>query len=127
MKYVETILMTAVTVFAPIKAAVLVAFILVMVDLFTGVWASWKRGQKITSAGLKRTVGKIALYEIAICAAFLCQQYLTGDLLPVFKLVTALVGAVELKSCLENLDSISGTNLFKVILDKLTQPPGDSK
>jgi len=110
-----------VTIFAPIQAALIVALCLVVADLITGVIAAKKQKEAITSSGIKRTVGKIVLYELAICLAFLCQQYLTGDLFPASKLVTALVGLTELTSILENLNAIHGAPVFKIILDKITK------
>lgn len=125
MKYLEAALLAVVGVFAPIKAALIVVICLVIVDLVTGIVAARKRGEPITSSGIKRTVGKVLLYELAICLAFLCQQYLTGDLFPASKLVTALVGMTELASVLENLDTIMGTSMFKVILNKLVKSQED--
>jgi phage-related holin len=121
MKYIEACLIAILAIFAPVKASLIAAFALVVLDFITGVWAAKKRGEPITSTGFKRSVGKIALYEIAICLAFICQQYLTGSLFPACKVVTTMVGLVELKSCLENLDEISGTDIFSAILSKITQ------
>ncbi len=126
MKTLQAVALAAVAIFAPIHAAIYTAFCLIIVDLASGLVAAKKRGEAITSSGIKRTVGKIVLYEVAICAAFLVQQYLTGDLFPALKLVTALVGLVELKSILENLDAINGSPLFKAIVSKIVQAESDS-
>lgn len=120
-KYLESLVIALLAIFAPIKAAVITTLVLVIIDLIVGLIAAHKRGELITSSGIKRTVGKILLYEIAICAGFLCQQYLTGDLFPASKLITAIVGVVELKSIMENLDAISGTGVFKAILSRIIQ------
>lgn len=125
MKFLEALALSTLAVFAPIQAGIITAFVLICIDLATGLVAAKKRGEKITSAKIKRTIGKVFLYEIAICVAFLVQQYLTGELFPAAKLVTALVGLVELKSVLENLDSISGTSTFKIILSKITKSKDD--
>ncbi len=125
MKTLESVALAVVALFAPIQAAIITAFCLVIVDLVTGILAAKKRGEAITSSGIKRTVGKILLYEVAICIAFLVQTYLTGDLFPASKLVTALVGLVELKSCIENLDALSGTGMFQAILTRIVQSQDD--
>lgn len=119
MKALETLLLACIAVFAPIKAAILTVVVLVIADLITGMLAAKKRGEKITSAGIKRTVGKVLLYETALCLGFIVQQYLTGDILPASKLVSAIIGLAELKSVLENLDSLSGTSLYKVLLSRI--------
>ena len=125
MKHLEAIAVVLIAIFAPIKAALIVALSLIVVDLITGVLAARKRGEPITSSGIKRTVGKVLLYELAIALAFLCQQYLTGDIFPASKLVTALVGMTELKSILENLDCLLGTSMFQTILSKIVQTKKD--
>lgn len=105
--------------FAPIKAAAIAAIVLVIADLITGVIAAHKRGEPITSSGLKVTVIKLFVYEAAILLAFLAQTYLTGTILPVCNLATTVIGLTEMKSVLENLDSIAGGSFFKSLIDKV--------
>lgn len=121
MKALESLALAIIAVFAPIQAAITTVAILIAIDLITGIMASKKRGEPITSAGIKRTVGKVMLYEAALCVSFLVQTYLTGDILPAVKLISALVGVTELKSILENMDSISGQSLFKTLISKIVQ------
>lgn len=125
MKILENLGLSILAIFAPIQAVVATTFILVVLDLITGVIAAKKRGEKLTSKGLKRSVGKLLLYETAIILSFLVQEYLTGDILPALKLVSALIGITELKSVLENLDNISGDRFFQIILSKVTQSQKD--
>lgn len=106
-------------VFAPIKAVLATALVLVLADLIVGILAARKRGEPITSAGIRRTVGKILVYETAIMLGYLAQTHLMGDIIPVVKIISGLIGAVELKSCLENLDTVSGGSLFKSLIAKL--------
>jgi len=118
MKYIDALLISILAVFAPIKATLITTAVLVFVDLVTGIWAAVKRKEPITSSGIRRTVSKMFVYETAIMLAFLTEQYMT-DAVPFVKLIAGLVAVVELKSCLENLDSISGTDLLKAVIDKL--------
>lgn len=111
--------LTLLAVFAPIKAILLTAFVLVVFDLFTGVLAAIKRKEPITSAGFKRTIFKLFGYQSAIMLGFLTETYLTGDLMPVSKIITTFVGCTELLSCLENLNSISGGSLLTALIDKI--------
>lgn len=115
----KTILLSTLAVFAPIKAALATVLVLIVADLALGIWAAKKRGELITSAGLRRTVVKLVVYEVAVLLSFLAQQYLTGELVPVMQLTTAYIGLVEVKSVVENLNEISGTSLLKSLLDKL--------
>jgi predicted transcriptional regulator len=95
------------------------ALVLILADLATGVMAARKRKEKITSAGIRRTVSKILVYETAIALAFLAQTYMTGETVPVCNIVTGLIGMTEFLSVLENLNSISGKNLLKTMIDKV--------
>lgn len=106
--------------FAPVKAAAIATLALVFADLITGVVAAYRRGEPITSSGLKTTVIKLFVYEAAIMLAFLAQTYLTGTILPVCNLATSVIGLTEMKSVLENLDSISGGSFFKSLIAKVS-------
>lgn len=125
MKTLEAAVLAILTVFAPIQAVLMTVFTLILADLATGILAARKQHKPITSAGIKRTVGKVLLYEVALCLSFLVQQYLTGALFPASKVVSALIGLTELKSILENLDIISGSSMFKVVLARVTQSQKD--
>jgi hypothetical protein len=118
-KLLENVLVAIVAALAPIHAVMGTVLLLVAVDLITGIWAAYKRGDKILSAKMKRSVGKLVLYEVAVILAFFVEKYLIGDLLPALKLVSGLIGLTEFKSILENLNTISGQDLFKTILDRI--------
>lgn len=119
MKYLESLGLAILAVFAPIQSVLITALVLVAADFITGVVASWKRGEKITSSGFKQSIIKAVLYEVAILLGYLAEHYLIGELVPATKIVGALIGVVELKSCLENLDSINGTPIFRSVIEKL--------
>jgi hypothetical protein len=80
--------------------------------------AAKKRGELITSAGFRRSISKLLIYELALILAFLAEHYMI-DLLPITKMVSGLVAVTELKSIYENLDSIGGGDLLKSIISKL--------
>ncbi len=106
------------SVFAPIRSVLLTALTLVLADLILGILASHKRGEKITSAGLQRTIVKLVVYMAAIMLAFLTQTYLTGETVAVCKIVSSFVGLTELTSIVESLNELSGGSLLKALLDK---------
>jgi len=118
MKYLEALGLSALAVFAPIKAVMLTTGVLILIDLMTGIIAARKRNEPVTSKGLSRTLAKIALYECGLMVSFLVHQYMTGDLLPADKLVAGMIGLVELKSILENMDTINGAPVFQTIINK---------
>jgi Bacteriophage holin family len=95
------------------------------VDLVLGLLVALKQKNAVTSGGIKRTVAKVLMYEIAVILAFVTQSVLTGDMVPAMRIVTGLIGATELKSCLEHLDTLSGGSLFKTAIDRLTSQHKD--
>lgn len=120
LEWLINISLATLSVFAPIKAAVITVMVLTVVDMITGIIAAKKRGEELTSAGFGRTIAKIAVYELATLCAFLSQKYLILDMMPVCTLVTSLIGLTELKSVLENLDSISGGSFFSSVVSKIS-------
>lgn len=119
MKYLEALAISLLAIFAPIKATLITVLMLVTMDLITGVLAAIKRKEPITSANLRRSVSKLFIYEVAIAMTFLAQQYLLGEEIPALKIVSAMLGMVELKSVVENLDTLGGNGVFKSIINKL--------
>lgn len=118
-KYIEALLLSCLAVFAPIKAMLIVTGVLIFADLITGVWAASKRKEPITSAGLRRTLTKVGVYEAALCLGYLAEHFMLEGTVPVTKIVSGLIGLVELKSCYENLNVISGADLLKTAIDRL--------
>jgi len=118
LKYLPAWLIAMVAIFAPEKAAICTALVLILIDLVTGVWAAKKRGEAITSNGLKTTIYKIVFYELAICLGFLAQTYLTGTVLPVCNLITSVIGLTEMTSILENLQTINPNISWASLISK---------
>lgn len=106
-------------VLAPIKAAMAVAGVLIVADLITGIWAAYKRGEAITSAGLRRSITKMLVYQATIILAFLVEKYMLDGVLPITKIASSFIGITELKSVLENLNNASGGQLLKNLINKL--------
>lgn len=104
---------------APIKALLISMIVLVLVDLVTGIWAALKRGEPIKSSAVRRTVSKLAVFLIAVISSFLVEQYMLENFIPLTKIVASVIGLVELKSILENGNSILGYDLFKSVIAKL--------
>ncbi len=117
--HITTGFIAVASLFAPAQELMLATGCLIIADLVTGIMAAHKLNQPITSAGLRRTVSKMVIYQIAVMSAFLVQRYMMGDLIPVSSIVSSMIGLVELKSILENADKINGGSLMKDILAKL--------
>lgn len=119
MKFLQASLVSLVAVLAPIKAVLLVSGFLIFADLISGILAARKRGENISSAGLRRTLSKMLIYNLAVISGFLVETYMVSELLPISKLIAGTISLVELKSILENLNTINGTDIFKTVLNSL--------
>lgn len=113
------LLIATAAIFAPIQSVMLSALTLLLCDLVSGVWASKKRGEPISSSGFQRTIVKILVYEVAIALGFIAQHYLMQDAIPISSIIGSYIGMTELVSVYENINDISGGNLLKDIIDKL--------
>lgn len=122
LKYVRNLAIAIVALFAPAQGMLMAAAALIAIDLATGLLAAKKRGDKITSAGLKRTVVKITIYEIAIALAFITETYLSLGFMPLARIVSSFIGVTELKSIYENLNELGGGDLLKTIISRLSGP-----
>jgi len=119
MKILKTLLLSCIACLAPIQAMIIAAGIVIFADLVTGIMAAKKKGEKITSGGLRRTITKMFVFESAIILGFIIEKYLMGGSFPISKIASGLIAAVEAKSILENLDVIYGGDLFKSLISKL--------
>lgn len=117
--YLQPLLISTLAVFAPIKSVLVVTFVLIICDMISGILAALKRGEKISSAGLRRSVTKFLVYNMAIITGFLVEHYMLSMIFPISKLIAGLISIVELKSILENLNTVNGSDIFKSVLNQL--------
>ena len=119
MSTLKSVLLAFLIMLAPIKPVLLTVFGLVGMDLITGLLVARKKGLPITSKGLKITVVKLFVYELAITMAYYVGQYLTGPDVAVLHIVSGIVGMTELKSVLENLDALTDGQLMPAIVNAI--------
>lgn len=99
---------------APIRASMAAVCLLVVADLFTGIWAAHHRGEKISSWGLRKTVSKVLAYELAVVLAYTVEQ--SGvSFLPLVKAIAGFILMTELQSATENLGRITGLDLWQTV------------
>lgn len=113
------LLISSLAVLAPIKPVLIVTGILIFADLVSGVLAARKKGEKISSAGVRRTVSKVLIYNAAIILGFLIEKYMLDSYVPISKIVAGLIGTTEGLSIYENLNALQGQNMFKKVLSTL--------
>ena len=103
----------------PAHEAMLAVVVMVAADLVAGVWAAKKRGEKITSYELRRTITtKIMPYQFAILCSWLVEQQFLGAI-PLMKATAGFIAVAEMKSIFENLGQITGLDFWTFIKEKL--------
>lgn len=127
-EHLKLLALAALAALAPLQSVCTVTLVIVLFDLLTGLMRARKRRKAITSGKLKRTVVKLFVYQTAILAAYLVGTYLTGPTIPVCNIIAGFIGLTELKSVLENLDSINkGSGLLAALNKQLTGPDAQSQ
>ena len=118
-EWLTALLISAIAALAPIQATLITVGVLIFVDAFTGMYASYKRKEPITSAVMRRTISKLLVYQTVIISGYLLEHNILDHILPIAKMLAGACGVVEFKSILENSNSIMGADIFKSIISKL--------
>lgn len=96
---------------SPMWPFLLLIFALTLTDLYSGTEAAKKRGEEINSRGLKRTVKKIVLYTAAVLLTEGCRVvFMPG--MNITYVAAFTVCLTELKSNMENIYTVTGTNVW---------------
>jgi uncharacterized membrane protein len=104
----------------PIGDFIFVISFLLTVDLWTGIKAAQKRGEKITSKGFRRTVTKIGIYALAIILTQYLKVTFIKDLdVNLARSVALFIVTIELKSIDENIEELTGVSIISKILSKI--------
>ena len=119
LKHSEALLISTLAVFAPIRGMVIVALLAVLVDFITGIIAAKKQGIVLESWKMGTSVSRALIYATVICMFFLIQTYLLNNGFQIVNIIAGIIGVKEAYSILENLNKISGNNLFTEALNKL--------
>jgi phage-related holin len=102
---------------SPITKVIYTILFLIFVDLVTGLWASKKEKQAITSSALSRTVGKVLIYSTTVILAFIVNKYLLeGFGFPVERVVSGFIAITEMTSIMENMNRISDRPLLNDLI-----------
>lgn len=119
--FIKDLLLLLMTFLAPVKSTILAVYFLILVDLITGLWASYKEKQDITSSGLSRTIGKILIYSITIVISYIVHKFLLiGFEIPIESLVSGFIAITETKSIFENINRISNNQVMKDLVKILS-------
>ncbi|TWR26894.1 phage holin family protein [Mucilaginibacter achroorhodeus] len=105
----------------PIQGYLLCVYILLFIDLISGVYKALIAKQKITSKRLRDTIVKYFFYSLAIYIGFEIDLKIlqTETDFYLSRLIGGTIAMIEAYSILENISVITGTNILETIKNKL--------
>lgn len=94
--------------------------VIVLVDLYTGRMAAKHRGEAIKSSGYRQSVKKYVLYMIGILISELFIRVFSLPI-PLTYMVAGVVALTEIKSIFENIETVTGVDLWGYVGEKITR------
>lgn len=105
----------------PVATFLAAAIVLVIADWITGISASLKTKENITSRKLGRTIVKICFYSLTIILVMMVEKtFFKGDYL--VYLVSAYIALKELYSNLENIGKILDIDILTIVKSAIKTP-----
>lgn len=98
---------------------VITMFILVFLDLITGLWAAAATHTKIESRILRKTVTKLLAYISLIICCALVDDIIT-DMFHLVAAVGGFISVIEIISLVENFGLITGNDIMEKLKDFLS-------
>jgi hypothetical protein len=111
--------------FTPLMPWIIAIGVFVFADLITGMFAAKKKGQKIQSNKMFKTIPKFSAYGLGIIVAHVLTLLFIKDF-PAVKLVAGLIAFIEIKSLDENIKAITGVSIFSDLI-KMLNPKRNEK
>ena len=94
--------------------------VIVLVDLYTGRMAAKHRGEAIKSSGYRQSVKKYVLYMTGILISELFIRVFSLPI-PLTYMVAGVIALTEVKSIFENIETVTGVDLWGYVGEKLTR------
>lgn len=102
--------------FEPIGTIILWMLIFILSDMITGIYASYCKGEQITSHKMQRTIIKFLMYGGAIVLLEGFDKYfVTIADIGFAKIGATIICGIELYSIFENCHKATGNIVFKVL------------
>ena len=122
------ILVSILSILAPVKGMVAITILFIWLDLFVGIWRSAKLKLPLRSRGFARTISKTLLYAGAIVCTFFLEKYVLEDIIGMFisvdliltKAFTFYCVFTELKSINESYFDVTKKDVLKSFKEFLT-------
>lgn len=113
--FYKYLLLASIAFISPIKWLIIGVGALILLDTLSGVYKAYKLKQDITSKRFGHIISKFILYNIGIISGYILQLMIGVDFLPLAKIIACAIGLTELKSITENINQITGIDLWKFI------------
>jgi hypothetical protein len=127
--YLKALSISTLSFFLPIVPLILLVGLFILCDTILGIWAAIKRGERITSRKLGNIVPKMLLYQGAVLVGYVLDHLLLGEFVNyvfnidmlITKLIAMTLIFIESVSLNENMECITGKNIFKSFKDMITR------
>jgi len=128
LNHLSLILASVVSIFSPVIPLILTLLFLVGIDFILAVYRSYRIDPKsITSRKMSNTIGKILIYTSTILSLFLLEKYILDSILPITKMVVALISFVEIKSIDESFKLLLGYSFYEKLVDMVKRGSSNTK
>ena len=114
---IKSLLTVTLAFIAPIQWLILGVIAFIGIDTITGIWKAKNAGESITSKKFGHIISKFVLYNLAILSAFILQQMIGVDSFHIAQIVTVSISLTELKSIAENVNAVTGIDVWDSILN----------
>jgi hypothetical protein len=104
---------------APTYELIGLTVFLLCADLLTGIWKSFKTGVPVTAAKIGLSVEKMVAYTFGLICTYAVQHGITNDAIKVMLFYSGIVSLKELKSIIENIEVITGTQIWNVLTKQI--------
>jgi len=115
------ILLLCIAFLTPFKALLIMAILFTVLDLITGMWASYRRKIKFSSNKLYRSINKIIAYPLSIIVVAIFQVIMNLEILYLVNITAGMIAFVELVSIFENCYKITDEPVFKKIIKLISK------
>lgn len=106
----------------PIHGILITVYLLLGLDLFSGISKSIKIGEKITASKLSLSIIKFVYYSVAMIAAFQIDTVMIApDSLLLTRIIAGYITMTEFKSLIENVSVLTGIDIWIAIKNKVVE------
>lgn len=110
------------TLLSPVHGIIVTMVFLIVVDFITGSYAAIKKHIPIRSSRIGHTISKFFIYNLVILAAYFLEKHIVKEV-PFLKIIAGFIAIAEIKSILENFNTIYGVNPFKALINLIKLTP----